>query len=154
MELYVVPKNAEKYHVYDKKERKIYSVSKKRFGKSWTLYDASDYALYSMIQTGVGKKPSFKIEFNDAPFMMVTCKSIYLDPSLECEGQGMKFAIKSHDRKNFELLKNGTKIGSITTEKQTNNEQKYFIEIEDKSFDDYIPMFAVCVDKCFSGLNK
>ncbi len=154
MELYVVPKNAEKYHVYDKKERKIYSVSKKRFGKSWTLYDASDYALYSMIQTGTGKKPSFKIEFNDAPFMMVTCKSIYLDPSLECEGQGMKFAIKSRDRKNFELLKNGTKIGSITTETQTNNEQKYFIDIDNKSFDDYIPMFAVCVDKCFSGLNK
>lgn len=154
MELFVVPKNTEKYNVFDKKDRRIYKITRKRFGKSWTLHDASDYALYSMLQTGSGKKPSFKIEFNDAPFMIITCKSIYLDPSLECEGQGQKFVIKSRDRMNFELLKNGTKVGAITTEKQTNNEQKYFIEIEDKAFDDYIPLFAVCVDKCFSGLNK
>ncbi len=154
MELYVVPKNAEKYNVFDKKERRIYKISKKKFAKNYILHDASDYALYSMVQTGVGKKPSFKIEFNDAPFMIVTCKSIYLDPSLECEGQGMKFVLKSHDRMNFEVLKNGTKIGTLNTEKQTNNEAKYYLNMEDKSFDDFIPLFAVCIDKCFSSMNK
>lgn len=154
MELYVVPKNADKYNVFDKKDRRIYKVTRKKFGKTWTLHDASDYALYTMMQTGVGKKPSFKIEFNDAPFMVVTCKSIYLDPSLECEGQGNKFSVKSHDRMNFDLLKNGNKIGTLSTEKQTNNEAKYYINMEDKYFDDYIPLFAVCVDKCFSGMNK
>lgn len=154
MELYVVPKNAEKYNVFDKKDRRIYKISKKKFAKNWVLQDASDYALYSMVQTSTGKKPAFKIEFNDAPFMIVTCKSIYLDPSLECEGQGMKFELKSRDRKNFEFFKNGTKVGTISTEKQTNNEPKYYINMEDKAFDDYIPIFAVCIDKCFSGMNK
>ncbi len=154
MELFIVPKGKGKYTVTDKKDRKIYSVAKKAFSQLLVLHDASGYALYSLRQTSEGMKPTFKVEFNDAPFMTVTCKSIYLDPSLIFEGQGMKYKIKSTDRMNFTIVKNDNPVGKIVTEKQANNEQKYFIEIEDKSFDDYIPLFAVCIDKCFSDLNK
>ncbi len=154
MELFVVPKGNDKYGVSDKKDRKIYSISKKRFSKLIILHDASGYALYSLQQTTTGMKPTFNITFNDAPFMTVKCKSIYLDPSLICEGQGMKFEIKSQDRMQFTILKNGQTVGKLQTEKQANNEQKYYIEINDRAFDDFIPLFAVCVDKCFSDLNK
>lgn len=154
MELYVVPKGNEKYLITDKKDRKIYSVDKKRFSKQLILHDASGYALYSLLQITTGMKPSFRIDFNEESFMKVTCKSIYLDPSLECEGRGMKYVIKSQDRMNFEIYKNGAKIGTIVTEKQTNNEQQYYIDVDNKAFDDYIPLFAVCADKCFSSLNK
>ncbi|MBQ9110266.1 MAG: hypothetical protein IJY06_02715 [Oscillospiraceae bacterium] len=154
MELYVVPKGNEKYLISDKKDRKIYSVDKKRFSKQLILHDASGYALYSLLQLTTGMKPSFRIDFNEESFMKINCKSVYLDPSLECEGKGMKYLIKSQDRMNFEIYKNGTLVGKLLTEKQTNGEQKYYIEVDNKAFDDYIPLFAVCVDKCFSGLNK
>ncbi len=154
MEMYVVPKGNDKYIVSDKKERKIYSVDKKRFSKQLILHDASGYALYTLQQITSGMKPSFRIDFNEESFMKVNCKSVYLDPSLECEGRGMKYQIKSQDRMHFEIFKNGVHIGHMETEKQTNNEQKYYIQIDDKAVDDYLPLFAVCADKCFSNLNK
>lgn len=154
MELYVLLKGNEKYLITDRKDRKIYSVDKKRFSKQVILHDASGYALYSLLQLTTGMKPSFRVDFNDEPFMKINCKSIFLDPSLECEGRGMKYVIKSQDRKNFEIHKNGVKIGTMVAEKQTNNEPIYHIDVDNKAYDDYIPLFAVCADKCFSELNK
>lgn len=157
MELFIIPKGSGKYTVSDKKDRKIYSVTKakKLFGNPiTTLHDASGYALYTMQRTASGKKPSFRIDFNEEPFMNVNCKSVYLDPSLVCEGKGMKYLIKSKDRMNFEIIKDGTTVGKMITEKLPNNELKYYIEIDDRAFDDYIPLFAVCADKSFKDLNK
>lgn len=159
MELFVIPKGSGKYTVTDKKDRKIYSVTKakkKLFGGNpiTTLHDASGYALYTQQRTAAGKKPAFRVDFNDEPFMTLACKSVYLDPSLICEGQGMKWEIKSKDRMNFEIFKDGKKVGKMETQRQTNNEAKFYIEIDDKVFDDYIPLFAVCADKSFSQMNK
>lgn len=158
MELRVVPKGAGKYTIFDKKDRTIYTVGKvkKLFEKFpiTTLYDASGYALYVLQRTAAGKKPSFRISFNDSLYMTVSCKSIFLDPSLEFEGQGLRYQIKSKDRKNFEIIRNGELVGKMLTEKQTNNEPVFVIEVDDKVFDDYIPLFAVCADKCFTELNK
>lgn len=157
MELFIIPKGNGKYLVSDKKDRKIYSITKakKLFGNPIsTLFDASGYALYTMQRTATGKKPMFRIDFNDEAFMKVMCKSIYLDPSLICEGKGMKWEFKSKDRMNFEIIKDGTAVGKMETHKLPSNELKYYIEISDKAFDDYIPLFAACADKCFRDLNK
>lgn len=157
MQLIIVPKGAGKYVISDPKNRTIYTVgkAKKLFGNPiTTLYDASGYSLYTMQRTASGKKPSFRIDFNDAPFMTVTCKSIYLDPSLIFEGQGMKFQIKSKDRLNFDIVRDGVSVGRMETTRQTNNEPIFNIAIDDKVFDDYVPFFAVCADKCFRELNK
>lgn len=157
MKLIVAAKGSGKYVVTDQKSRTIYTVgkTKKLFGNPiTTLYDASGYSLYTMQKTASGKKPTFRIDFNDAPFMTVVCKSIYLDPSLIFEGQGLKFNVKSKDRLNFEIIRNGVTTGKMETEKQTNGDQLFVIEIDDKAFDDYVPFFAVCADKSFRDLNK
>jgi uncharacterized protein YxjI len=152
MELYIVPKGAGKYSITDNKDRNLYNVTKakKLFGNPiTTLHDASGYALYTMQRTASGKKPAFQIVFNDEPFL----KSIYVDPCVIFEGKN-KYELKSKDGKNFQMYMDGTVIGKLETSRQANNDPRYFIQIEDKFFDDFIPLFAVCIDKCFSGLNK
>lgn len=154
MELIVIPKGAGKYIINDEKERKIYSVSKKRRligNPTTTLHDASGYALYTMVRTASGKKPAFEISFNDKLFLSVQCKSLYVDPSVTFVGIGGDFMIKSKDGRNFEVLKSGEVIGSLKTENQANNEPKYVLNVEAKDFDDFIPLFAIVADKCFNA---
>ncbi len=154
MELLVLPKGSSKYIVEDKKSRLLYSVKKKGFGGRYMLLDASNYHLYSLLQTGDERKPSFTVILNDATFMTMSCKSLFLDPTIEAEGQGMKFSIASKDRKEFTIYKNGTAVGSIKTLVTINGELHYEVQIENVAFDDYIPLFAVAIDRAFGDMNK
>lgn len=153
MELLIIPKGS-KYIVEDKKSRLLYSVKKKGFGGKFVLLDASNYNLYSLVQSGDDRKPSFTVVLNDATFLSITCKSLFLDPTIEAEGSDMKFLIASKDRKNFAILKNGANVGSVKTLLTIDGDLNYEIEIDNAAFDDYIPLFAVAIDRAFGDMNK
>ncbi len=157
MDLVVIPKGAGKYDVTDTKERIIYTVSKKKrlIGNPLTtLHDASGYALYRLIRTESGKKPAFTIMFNEKPFMLVKCESLFVDPTITFNGGSHAFELKGKNSREMKLYSHGTEIGTLIAEKQANDEPKYTMSIENKYFDDFFPLFAVIADKCFSGNNK
>lgn len=154
MELLIAPKGGNKYVVEDKKSRLLYSVKKKGFGGRYILLDASNYNLYSLLQTGDERKPSFSVILNDATFMTMTCKSLFLDPTIEAEGKDMKFTLASKDRKDFIIYKNGANVGALKTLVTINGELHYEIQIDNVAFDDYIPLFAVAIDRAFGDMNK
>ena len=153
MELLVLQKG-NKYVVEDKKQRLLYSVKKKGFSSRYTLLDASNYNLYSLLQTGDERKPAFTIILNDNTFMTMICKSLFLDPTIEAEGSGMRFTLASKDRKNFTILKDDAEVGKITTRTTLNGELQYEVEIDNYVFDDYIPLFAVAIDRAFGDMNR
>lgn len=153
MELSLIPKG-NKFIVEDKKSRLLYTIKKKAFGNKFILLDASGYELYSFLQTVQGKKPEFEIILNEKIFILVKCLSVFLDPSIEFEHKDMKFLLKSSDRKHFSLLKNEIEIGSVSTSSTMNGDLRYEIEIENDSFDDYIPLFALAVDRAFGDINR
>ena len=153
MELLVASKG-NKYVVEDNSHRVIYSVRKKGFSARYNLYDASDYVLYTLVQEGDDRKPTFTILLNDGVFLKMACKSLFLDPTISAEGKDMKFSVASKDRRNFEIILNDNHIGKIATKKTLSGDAHYDIEIENKFFDDYIPLFAVAIDKAFGEINK
>ena len=154
MELLVAPKGGNKYIVEDKKQRLLYTIKKKGFGQKYNLLDASNYVLYTIVQTGDDRKPAFTIILNDTTFLKLECKSLFLDPTISAEGKGMKYAIASKDRRNFDIILNENTVGKIKTKVTVSNELHYDIEIENTAFDDYIPLFAVAIDKTFGDMNK
>ncbi len=158
MELFLVPKGS-KFIVQDKKKRLLYTVKKKAFGGKFLLLDASGYELYSFINTIQGKKPEFNIILNDKIFMTIKCLSVFLDPSIEFNYQedkfkDIKYTLKSSDRKNFTLLRNNEEVGSVRTVVDMDKDLCYEISIEDQFFDDYIPLFALAVERAFGDMNK
>ena len=153
MELLVIPKGSGKYTITDEKDRKIYTVNKKRklIGNPITsLHDASGYVLYTMVRTASGNKPTFDITFNDAHFLDAKCKSLFVDPSIIFSGPGGEFMLKGKDTSYFVLTKGEAEIGSLKKEKQANDEPMYMLTVEDKEFDDFIPLFAIVADKCYN----
>jgi len=158
MELFLVPKGS-KFIVEDKKERLLYTIKKKAFGGKFLLLDASGYELYSFMQTIQGKKPEFEIVLNDKLFMNAKCLSVFLDPSIEFEHQsekfkGIKYVLKSSDRKNFVLLRNNEEVGLVRVVTSADNELRYEMNIENAYFDDYVPLFALAVERAFGDMNK
>lgn len=157
MELIIIPNGNGKYSVTDHKERTIYSVTKKkRFigNPITTLHDASGYVLYTMVRTESGRKPAFHIEFNDTLYMKVRCTSMFVDPCIEFIGSEANYELKGSTHAKMTLRRDDEKIGTLVIESQANNEPKYILTVENKFFDDVIPLFAVTVDKCFNGTNK
>ncbi len=160
MELTISIKGS-KYIVQDKKQaRQIYTIKKKGFGGGrFLLMDASNYQLYSLMQISGERKPSFIISHNDVSIMQLACKSLFLDPTINVEGKDIqgtliKYDIASKDHRNFELLKDGISVGSIITNVNMNKELQYDLVIDDKIFDDYIPLFALAVDLTFGDMNR
>lgn len=160
MELMITIKG-NKYEVHDKKEsRLLYTVKKKGFGAGrYLLLDASNYQLYSLIQRAEERKPTFILSHNDITIMDLVCKSLFLDPTITVDGKDISghevhFAIASKDHKDFELQREGVVVGSIKTKLLVNNELQYEVVIEDKLFDDYIPLFAIAVDLTFGDINR
>lgn len=157
MELIIIPMGAGKFTVTDEKDRKMYSVTKKRklIGNPiTTLHDASGYALYTMVRTASGIKPAFQIVFNDELFLTVQCKSLYVDPCITFTGQGGDFELKGKSADDLVLRAGSEEIGVLKTERQTNNDPKYVLTVDNRRFDDFLPLFAVAADKCFNGKNK
>lgn len=153
MKLFVIPKGS-KFAVQDEKDKRLYTVKKKSFGNKHILLDQNEYELYSLEQTINGKKPEFQIILNDDSFMNMRCLSVFLDPSFECYGNGMNFLLKSKDRKNFEIIKDGHEVGSMKTVTMMTGELQYEIDIKNIDFDDYIPLFAIAIDRAFGDINK
>lgn len=153
MELLVIPKG-NKYSVEDKNHRVIYSVKKKGFSQRYNLFDTSNYILYTLVQGGDDRKPTFNILLNESIFMKMECRSLFLDPTITAEGKDMKFALASKERRNFNIIFNDNKVGTIQIKQTMSGEAHYAIEIENKFFDDYIPLFAVAIDKVFGEMNK
>ena len=153
MELIVMPKGYA-YTVEDKNQRVLYSVKKKGFGQKYNLLDASNYVLYTIVQGTDDRKPVFTIILNDTTFLKLEVKSLFLDPTISAEGKTLKYALVSKDRRNFEIMLEGNSVGMIKTKLTMKNELHYDIEIENKAFDDYIPLFAIAIDKTFGDMNK
>lgn len=157
MELIIIPKGAGKYDVTDTKERMIYTVAKKKKLIGFpitTLYDPSGYRLYSLQRTEAGNKPAFQILFNEKVFMAVKCESLYVDPTITFNGGSYAFELRGKTQQNLTLYSRKDEIGSLVTEKQANGEPKYTMTIENKYYDDFLPLFGVVADKCFNPNKK
>lgn len=160
MEL-LITANGNKYTIQDKgKGRTIYTVKKKGFGAGkYVLLDTSNYNLYSLVKTGEDRKPTFIITHNGTMLIQLSCKSMFLDPTINVSGKNLSkesvdYVITSKDRREFDIINGETSVGHIKTMRTMNNELQYEMEIENKIFDDYIPLFAVTVDLIFGELNK
>lgn len=160
MELTVTIKGS-KFIVQDKKlSRLLYTVKKKGFGAGkYVLMDASNYNLYSFVQTGDDRKPTFSILNNDVPLMNLACKSLFLDPTITVSGKDtggstVDIAITSKDHKFFRIVKDGADVGTLKVLLTISGDLQYEIAIEDKIFDDYIPLLAVAADITFGDMNK
>ena len=79
---------------------------------------------------------------------------MFLDPTIIAKGKGMEFEIVSKDRKNFDIFFNENNVGNIKTLVAVTGELQYEMEIDNKVFDDYIPLFAVAIDMAFGHMNK
>jgi hypothetical protein len=102
-----------------------------------------------MVRTESGKKPAFHIFLNGTIVIRVQAKSMFLNPCITFEGENEIFELRGEKVTHFEIYRDGNAIGTIDTEIQTNGEPKYRIIIEQKFFDDFFPLFAVVVDKCY-----
>ncbi len=160
MEL-IVSFKANKYIVQDKAAgRQIYTIRKKGFGSTkYVLMDPSNYQLYSMTFFTSERKPTFIISHNDNSILHINCKSLFLDPTLSVTGRDIhgtviNYEIASKDHRNFDLIKEGAKVGHIRTNTTVNQELQYDMEIDNKFFDDYIPLFVLAVDLTFGDLNR
>lgn len=148
MELFVIPKGS-KFLVQDTKGRLIYTIKKKGFSGKLQLYDASNYELYTMVSDFSEKHPSFQILLNDKLYLWAKCKSRFLDPSLVAEGETGKYLMKSQDREHFDFFKDDVPCGNITIQQMPNGDTQFHMEIDDKSFDDALPLFTLCIDYSF-----
>ena len=160
MELMISVKG-NKFTVTDKKQQRLlYTIKKKAFSSGrFILLDASNYQLYTIVQTSDDRKPTFSITHNDVSIMKLECKSLFLDPTINVTGKdtaGTKivFDIASKNHRDFQLLRDGLNVGKLLVHLTVAGELQYEIEIEDKVFDDYIPLFAVAIDKTCGDMNK
>ena len=150
-----------KYTVTDKKQsRLLYTIKKKAFsGGRYLLLDASNYQLYTIIQVSDDRKPKFAITHNDVSIMALECKSLFLDPTITVEGKDtagtvISYALASKDHRDFQIIRDGISIGELKTYLTVGGELQYEIIIDDRFFDDYVPLFAVAVDITFGDMNK
>ena len=153
MELQVVG-NGTKYTVEDKKGKLLYTIKKKSFSSRYNLMDTSNYNLYTLVQTGDAKRPTFTIILNDNVFMTMECTSMFLDPTIKVRHKTMKFEISSKDRKEFAIILDGNTVGHIQSLVGVNGEMQFHINVDNTAFDDYIPLFAVAIDKAFTEMNR
>ena len=153
MVLYIIPKGR-KYNVQDEKGRIIYTIKKKGFGGKMQLFDASGYEMYTMTSDFSQKHPSFDILLDGKPYIMVKCKSRFLDPSIVGQGNMGTYWLKSQDRMRFELTKDDVNIGSILSQPMPKGDVQFEMTINDKEFDDALVLFAVCIDFSFYKYKK
>ena len=74
--------------------------------------------------------------------------------TITAEGNGMSYKLASKDRKNFDIILNDATVGHIKTKIAVSGDLQYDLDIENTAFDDYIPLFAVAIDKAFGSINK
>lgn len=118
------------------------------------LFDASGYEMYTMTSDFSQKHPSFDILLDGNPYIMVKCKSRFLDPSIVGQGNMGTYWLKSQDRMRFELTKDDVNIGSILSQPMPKGDVQFEMTINDKEFDDALVLFAVCIDFSFYKYKK
>ena len=153
MVLYIIPKGS-KYNVQDEKGRIIYTIKKKGIGGKMQQKNASGYEMYTMTSDFSQKHPSFDILLDGNPYIMVKCKSRFLDPSIVGQGNMGTYWLKSQDRMRFELTKDDVNIGSILSQPMPKGDVQFEMTINDKEFDDALVLFAVCIDFSFYKYKK
>ncbi|MDE6781050.1 MAG: hypothetical protein K2J40_06295 [Ruminococcus sp.] len=152
MELMILINGTNKYAVKDKKSRQIYTIKKKGFSNNkLVLLDASGYHLYTLMTNG---EMSYTVVLNDDTYLLISCKSKFLDPTIKCTGKGLNCNLKSSNSRDFSIMVNDEEKGIIETSVSGNGEIQYDLTIDDKLFDDYIPFFAVVIDKIFGDANR
>ena len=82
------------------------------------------------------------------------CTSMFLDPTIKVRHKTMHFEISSKDRKEFDIILDGNNVGHIQSLVGVNGEMQFHINVDNKAFDDYIPLFAVAIDKAFTEMNR
>lgn len=153
--LNILPKG-NKWLVTDSKERVIYTIKKNVSGGKFTLIDASGYKLYYVTFNKKEKKPVFKFFLNDNNIFDLKCTSIFLEPSFEGKGNMGEFKITSADRRDFNLfdVTRNRDMGEILVCETEKGNLPYEIRMDEKYFDDFVPLFAVCIDQVYGELNK
>jgi len=150
LKLTMVPKGT-KFPVLNDREKPLYTIKKKRLGTlKYILIDKNGYVLYVLQPNVGGKRPSFKVYLNEKVILDIACTSMFLEPSIEVTGENRKYTIKSTDRKDFNILLNGEKIGRIKILSLMNEDRQVEMEVEDKRFDDAMPLFALATELTFS----
>lgn len=152
MQLIILITGTNKYAVQDKKSRQIYTIKRKGFSNNkLVLLDASNYHLYTLMTNG---EMSYTVVLNDDTFMLISCKSKFLDPTIKCNGKEFSCNLKSTNSRDFSIMVGDEEKGMIETNISANGELQYDLTIDDKLFDDYIPFFAVVIDKIFGDANR
>lgn len=141
-----------KYIVLDQKERMIYNI-KPGMGGKMHLINSGGYKLYYFICDKKSKKPVFSVYNDDKIMFAAECTSLFLDPGFTIRGERASLDVISHDRQEFRIVESEIQIGTITSQEEK-KETKYTIEIDEKYFDDYIPLIAVFIDIAFGKINK
>ncbi|MDE5557521.1 MAG: hypothetical protein K2K66_03665 [Ruminococcus sp.] len=155
MQFMLLIKGNNKYSVEDKKSRTLYTIKKKGFGNNnrLVLLDASNYHLYTLITSSVDSL-SYSVILNDDIFMRINCKSKFLDPTIECKNNDISYRLVSKNSRDFTIMDGEEQKGIIETSISASGELQYDLDINDKIFDDYIPLFAVVIDKIFGDANR
>lgn len=156
-----------RYVVLDQKDRTIYNIKSGMGGKTH-LINSGGYKLYYFTGDRKAKKPVFMVFNGERQVFSAECTSLFLDPGFTLRGENVSIDVISHDRQKFSIRSDENPIGSITVagnesdseenkekkDKKETKETKYAIEIDEKYFDDYIPLAAVFIDIAFGDLNK
>lgn len=154
MKLVMVPKGS-KFPVINDRERMVYTIKKKKLGAAkYVLIDKNGYVLYVLQPNVGGKRPSFKVYLNDKVILDIVCTSMFLEPTIEITGEGRKYSIKTDDRKEFDIFtedKNiGHVIGHIKIVVLMSGDRQIELEVEDKRYDDAMPLLALAVELTFA----
>lgn len=166
VKLNVVSKGS-RYVVLDQKDRVIYNVKSGMGGKTH-LINSGGYKLYYFTGDRKAKKPVFMVFHDDRQVFSAECTSLFLDPGFAIRGENKSLDVISHDRQEFKIKNGDSEIGTVAVvhteqnveekkdkkDKKEANETRYALEIDEKYFDDYIPLIAVFIDIAFSDLNK
>lgn len=145
----MVPKGS-KFDVINERDKKVYTIKKKILGNTrYILKDKNNYELYVLQPITGGKRPAFNIMLNEKLYLDVKCTSMFLDPSIEASGEGGNYLLKSTDRKNFDIIVAGKSVGSITILTLLNGDIQIETEINDKAYDDVIPLLALSAQLTF-----
>ena len=86
--------------------------------------------------------------------MRINCKSKFLDPTIECKSNDVSYKLVSKNSRDFTIMEGDEEKGTIETSVSVSGELQYDIDINDKIFDDYIPLFAIVIDKIFGDANR
>lgn len=151
VDLNVIPKG-NKFIVLDQKERTIYNIKTGMGGKTH-LINSGGYKLFYFTSDKKAKKPVFTVYNDDKVMFTAECTSLFLEPGIAIRGERANLDIVSHDRQEFKIMDGENQIGTVTSQEEK-KETKYLIEIEEKYFDDYIPLIAVFIDMSFGKINK